>query len=170
MTAGGTTIGGVNWWGGCASGSFSPTSCPTGNFKLFIYSDASGSPGAQLHEYNVGGANQAFVTTGVNGYSEYSYSASIPALTLTAGTQYWLGIQDQTTSDFVWGWDTTSNAPDGLENEASFGAGSWTPFNADLAFNLTSASTSAVPEPFTLSLFGAGVVGAAALRRRKKKA
>jgi hypothetical protein len=30
------------------------------------------------------------------------------------------------------------------------------------------ASTTPVPEPFTLSLFGAGVVGAAALRRRKK--
>jgi PEP-CTERM motif len=38
-------------------------------------------------------------------------------------------------------------------------------FHADF-----SDSTAPVPEPFTLSLFGAGVAGAAVLRRRKKKA
>ena len=46
---------------------------------------------------------------------------------------------------------------------------------ADLTFNVDPnvngfIPTSTVPEPLTLSLFGAGLVGAAALRRRKKKA
>ena len=36
--------------------------------------------------------------------------------------------------------------------------------------NLTIAATKAVPEPFTMSLFSVGLVGAAALRRRKKAA
>jgi hypothetical protein len=37
-------------------------------------------------------------------------------------------------------------------------------------FFLLSGPTTAVPEPLTLSLFGAGLAGAAALRRRSKKA
>jgi hypothetical protein len=44
--------------------------------------------------------------------------------------------------------------------------------NIDVAggndFALTNISVSAVPEPVTISLFGAGLVGAAAMRRRKK--
>lgn len=37
-------------------------------------------------------------------------------------------------------------------------------------FLLSGPTTTAVPEPLTLSLFGAGLAGAAALRRRSKKA
>jgi hypothetical protein len=36
--------------------------------------------------------------------------------------------------------------------------------------NVITGTSSSVPEPFTLSLFGAGLAGAAAMRRRKKKA
>jgi hypothetical protein len=38
-----------------------------------------------------------------------------------------------------------------------------------VAFTGSQASATAVPEPLTLSIFGVGVAGAAALRRRKKK-
>jgi hypothetical protein len=37
-----------------------------------------------------------------------------------------------------------------------------------VTLNLTTGTASNVPEPFTLSLFGAGLAGAAAMRRRKK--
>jgi fibro-slime domain-containing protein len=42
--------------------------------------------------------------------------------------------------------------------------GSELAFNADVAIN----PTASVPEPFTLSLFGAGLAGAVAMRRRNK--
>jgi hypothetical protein len=37
-------------------------------------------------------------------------------------------------------------------------------------FNLDNLTVAAIPEPVTLSVFGVGLAGAAALRRRKKKA
>ena len=36
-------------------------------------------------------------------------------------------------------------------------------------FTIDTSAATAVPEPFTLSLFGAGFAGAVAMRRRKKK-
>ena len=39
-----------------------------------------------------------------------------------------------------------------------------------VAFTADQANVSTIPEPLTLSLFSVGVAGAAALRRRKKKA
>jgi hypothetical protein len=52
----------------------------------------------------------------------------------------------------------------GLGQLATFGAGS-----ADVAtYDNLDLTLNPVPEPFTLSLFGAGLAGAAAMRRRKK--
>ena len=41
---------------------------------------------------------------------------------------------------------------------------------ADLSLDVTGATTTGVPEPLTLSLFGAGLASAAAMRRRRKQA
>jgi hypothetical protein len=110
------TGGGVNWWGGCnvnnagvLSGS---ATCPTGNFSLWLYSDSgSNSPGTLLYIFGVGNAHQTATgkTIAARGQAEYSYSGAIPSgVVLTAGTEYWLGISDNTPSNFVWGWETTA--------------------------------------------------------------
>ncbi len=46
-----------------------------------------------------------------------------------------------------------------ISSTSDFAEGGW----------FTTGASASVPEPITLSLFGVGVAGAAALRRRKKK-
>lgn len=65
-------------------------------------------------------------------------------------------------------FDIVSSTPFGLKLEDFVGSGGSA---GDAYFrNLTvsDAAVTAVPEPITLSIFGAGLAGAAALRRRKK--
>lgn len=172
LTAGNNTIGGIHWWGACV---FGGVTCPAGNFTLYFYNDSgSNSPGTPIAAYSVGNAHQTATGSIVAGlYDEYSYSASIPDLVLTPGTQYWLGISN-TTADNAWMWETT--APAGANDVWSYCTtctSSWyslaTDATGDAAFNLTGPATKTVPEPLTLSLIGAGLAGAAALRWKKAR-
>lgn len=127
LSSGANTISGINWWGGCEGIPLSPDSpvfCGPVNFELFFYSDNAGSPGSLIATYNVGDATQT--ATGKIGiatniitpfpfYTEYSYSATIDDLSLTAGSQYWLGIRANVLSATVpegdtWGWAINNNA------------------------------------------------------------
>lgn len=168
LNPGAATIGGVNWWGGCAT---LTNVCATTNLTLFFYDDAGGTPGSVIAQYNVGLANQTAVGAHTAGYVQYAYSANIPALALTAGVQYWLGIQnDSPTLEDLWGWESNLIGPhNDLVHQQFLNGFGWTEQDTDLAFNLTDAAV-AVPEPLTISLFSAGLVGAAAMRRRKSKA
>jgi PEP-CTERM motif len=169
LAAGSNVVSDVHWWGGCVTNDggtlTSGTNCPTGDFTLHIYSDSgSNSPGTLLAAYNVGNANQTLTGLSIaarGGIPEYHYSADIPALTLTPGTEYWLGISNSTTTDVVWGWEVTVQ---GTGDAFQFGDGVWNSRANELAFNLTGG----VPEPGTLAVFAAGAIGLGRLRRRPK--
>ncbi len=100
------------------------------------------------------------------GYPIYADTFSLPGVSLSAGT-YWLTLQNAvaTNSDPAY-WDQNSgpsSAQDsslGIEPSETF---------AICDTGSCSLPSAAVPEPITLSLFGAGLAGAAAMRRRKKK-
>ena len=146
----------VQWWGVSLGGE-------DYDFTFTFYEDNSGSPGNPLHT-STGNVN-------ISGES-YSSFLNLP-FAASAGVTYWLSIYDNA-NDAVFQWRSstiaaTSLAESGKQNSGVAGA-EWTglPFeNENLSFVLRN-DPAPVPEPATMILFGTGLAGLAAVRRRKK--
>jgi PEP-CTERM motif len=164
LMAGASTVSGVQWWGGCLTSSFQAASCPTGNFTIYFYNNNSGIPGSQVASYAVGNAGQS--ATGNNilissiavSTAEYSYTAAIPPLSLTPGTEYWLGVSNNTDPSIIWAMEESSSSGAHVQ----FSSGDWSSFNTTLAFELTGPAT---PEPGTLALLSGGAACLIAFRK-----
>ena len=124
-------------------------------------------------EVDFGPANQTAtgkVIGGAGGYDEYSYNVMSPPFTgLTAGTPYWLFIQETAAEPGgSSGAETTSTAPTG-QLAAQFDVlspNAWTIMPEQLAFNLTFT----VPEPSTwaMMILGFAGLGFAGYRRARR--
>ena len=135
-------------------------------FTISIYADSSNSPGGLLYSTNIAGnGGETLVGLDTTGSLAFSYAENI-FFSATAGTQYWMSIVADLSFPPQWGWDNSS-AGDGVGYQNFFGSLDST--ETDSAFTLNDTPVPA-PEPITLSLFGAGLAGAVAMRRRKKKA
>jgi PEP-CTERM motif len=132
-------------------------------FTLKVYSDNSGVPGAEIYSVTVNNtANETFVAD-VNGFPIYTYD--IPtSFIAAAGTEYWLSVVPDLGFPPQWGW-ATGTGGDSAGYQCFFGACS--AGGNDFAFTLNSGRSIPAPEPLTLSLFGAGLAGAVAMRRRR---
>lgn len=98
----------------------------------------------------------------------YAYSADIAPLTLTPGTVYYLSAVNNTAGDDD-RWDWTTRSVGGNVWFRFEGTDPWTLTDEERhpAFYLTD-DISAVPEPATLLLLGAGLCGLAYRQRRGK--
>ena len=132
-------------------------------FTLSIFSDSSG-PATLLYSQIVpGNANETLVSG-----TTFTYGIDLTSpFATTGGTPYWVSIvADLPLSSGVWGWNHGTGGDAFSLQDTAAGRQE---FGNDLAFTLNGTSVSSVPEPFTLSLFGVGLAGAAAIKRRRKK-
>ena len=164
------TVTDAHWWGGC----FPAITCgPSPDFELSFYTDNAGAVGTLIGSpIDVGTAHQTS-TGNVIGppiapqWDEYSYSATFAPVTLTAGVQYWFAISNTAAEPAgAFGVETTSTAPAGALASITFDGTTWLPLPQQLSFNLTN-DVVGIPEPATIALFGIGLAGLAASRRRK---
>lgn len=151
-----------------------------GSIAWILYSNVSNLPGVVLAQGLASTAGQitrtATANTNVNGFAEYdnvinaTSSLTSGSLTFSAGT-YWLAFHDGDTSNITFQdfyWETTAT------NATIFGVGddltaspAWVDTTQEHAFNV-SGDLLATPEPGSIALMAAGIVGLAMFSRKQE--
>lgn len=150
----------IHWWG------FYPGNDPVpDDFTIRIFESVWGEPlPGPLFEINAGGANREATGVDAGGFDLFAYSVDIAPLALPPDVQYFLSVVNAV----PWYW-ALSDIDGGNEFERWVDGTPWLPgLPHDAAFYLTDGETHAVPEPATLLLLGAGLMGVGIARRRFK--
>ncbi|MGZ4789224.1 MAG: PEP-CTERM sorting domain-containing protein, partial [Terriglobales bacterium] len=129
-----------------------------------LFSDNGGQPGGLLQSLHVAGTGNETFDGSFGGFPAYTYSIALPDWALTAGTQYWISVYPDLAFPPQWGWSSGTGG-DGLSYQDFFGARS--PLAVDMAFALDGTTGPPTPEPSSLMLLGAGLLGFASKLRRK---
>lgn len=153
----------VHWFG--FYGNFDPPVSNVESFLIEFFGDASGAPGALLlsQTFVAGAFTEAAVAAdpaGLPNQFEYGVDPLSTPFAVTGGIAYWVAIQ--ATLVGTQAWHLRAGIADGVLFQQN-GALAQLPGHHNVAFSLT---TSAVPEPATLSLLALGLAGGAVQRRR----
>jgi len=148
-----TVVTDVHWWGVLNQGGE--------DFVFTFYADDNGAPGAELA--TTGGTLSEVPDGGLNYYS----SDLATSFNAAAGSTYWLSIYNQA-SGASWAWQAATLFGDGSK-QRSINNPAWNLDFGDLAFQLSGADATAVPEPASLTLLGFGLSCLAARRRRQRQ-
>jgi hypothetical protein len=129
-------------------------------FDLFLYSDNSGEPGSEIEELGSGLGSALSIDNLVT-------ANSFTPIQLTDGTQYWLVMTAfDPFTDGGWGTGGSSLVP----GASSIDDGStWTIASYDAQFQIDGTPLTATPEPSTLPLTSAAVLGLLIAARRAVK-
>ena len=171
LQSGASTITDFHWWGVYA---FSNTPTAPDNFLIRIFADISGAPDVvPIFEFVVGNVSRADTGTDEGGVFDgdvYAYFAEISPLALSANTKYWLSIINDTGADtddnWAWAYDEPTGNPQ--ISYRFLDGNAWLPFESRMGFQLTNDALTAVPEPASIALFVAGLLGLGWLDGRRK--
>ncbi len=152
-----------------------------GSIAWILYSNVSNLPGVIVAQGLASTAGQitrtATANTNVNGFAEVdnvvnaTASLTSGSLTLAAGT-YWLGLHDgplgtTTFQDFYWETTDTNATIFGVGQDLTVANQPFVDTTQEHAFNV-SGDLLVTPEPASIALMAAGMVGVAIFGRRKE--
>jgi hypothetical protein len=174
--AGPSTVNSVGWWGLYA---FQDTSVPlTDNFTIRIFADAAGMPStAPLFQFAVGNSvNRVDTGIQIQGFEQFSYTATLPATLLGAGS-YWLSVLNNSTGQTNdWFWSTSNDsAGDAMNRDTE--ASPWAPAAVssdfpngfETAFNIGGAAAAAPDAGSSALLLGLALAALFVVKRASSR-